>query len=121
MSKKQNKIHDFVAEGFEQGWKHLDSSQLTSEKTLETDVVVIGSGAGGGNSAEILAKEGLSVIVIEEGPLHTAKDFHMKEDDAYSELYQESAGRQTKDRGIKIFQGRMVGGGTAGIYLRDRP
>ena len=54
MSKKQNKIHDFVAEGFEQGWKHLDSSQLTSEKTLETDVVVIGSGAGGGNAAEIL-------------------------------------------------------------------
>ena len=112
MSKKQNKIHDFVAEGFEQGWKHLDSSQLTSEKTLETDVVVIGSGAGGGNAAEILAKEGLSVIVIEEGPLHTAKDFHMKEDEAYSELYQESGGRQTKDRGIKIFQGRMVGGGT---------
>ena len=38
MSKKQNKIHDFVAEGFEQGWKHLDSSQLTSEKTLETTI-----------------------------------------------------------------------------------
>ena len=50
MNEKQNKINDFVAEGFEQGWKHMDASQLTSGKTLETDVVVIGSGAGGGNA-----------------------------------------------------------------------
>jgi len=112
MSDKQNENRDFVAEGFQQGWKHLDASQLTGDKTLETDVVIIGSGAGGGNAAEILAEAGLGVIIVEEGPLQTSKDFHMKEDEAYPKLYQESAGRQTKDRGIKIFQGRMVGGGT---------
>ncbi|MDE0792741.1 MAG: GMC family oxidoreductase [SAR324 cluster bacterium] len=112
MHEKQNEIRDFVAEGFQQGWKHLDASSLSSDKTLETDVVIIGSGAGGGSAAEILAEAGLHVIIVEEGPLQTSKDFHMKEDEAYPKLYQESGGRQTKDRGIKIFQGRMVGGGT---------
>jgi len=112
MSETNNTLHDFVSAGFKQGWKHLDASQLTADKTLETDVVIIGSGAGGGNTAEILAEAGLRVIIVEEGPLQTSKDFQMKEDEAYPKLYQESAGRQTKDRGIKIFQGRMVGGGT---------
>ena len=112
MSDNQNEIRDFVAKGFQQGWKHLDASELSSNKTLEADVVVIGSGAGGGSAAEILAEAGLAVIIVEEGPLQTSKDFNMKEDEAYSKLYQESAGRQTKDHGIKIFQGRMVGGGT---------
>ena len=112
MSDSNNTIPDFVAEGFEQSWNHLDASHLTEDKVLEADVVIVGSGAGGGNSAEILAEAGLKVIIVEEGPLQTSKDFQMKEDEAYSMLYQESAARQTKDRGIKIFQGRMVGGGT---------
>ena len=112
MSDNQNEIRDFVAKGLQQGWKHLDASELSSNKTLEADVVVVGSGAGGGSAAEILAEAGLAVIIVEEGPLQTSKDFNMKEDEAYSKLYQESAGRQTKDHGIKIFQGRMVGGGT---------
>ena len=112
MSEAKNTLPDFVADGFQQGWKHIDASLLTATKTFETDVVIIGSGAGGGNTAEILAKAGLKVIILEEGPLQTSRDFNMKEDEAYSKLYQESAGRQTKDRGIKIFQGRMVGGGT---------
>ncbi len=105
-------IHDFVAEGFQRGWKHIDASQIAADQTLEADVVIAGSGAGGGNAAEILAQAGLNVIIVEEGPLQTSRDFHMKEDEAYSKLYQESASRYTKDRGIKIFQGRMVGGGT---------
>ena len=112
MSDKKNEIRDFVAEGFKRGWKYLDASLLSSDKTLETDVVIIGSGAGGGSAAEILSKAGLHVIIVEEGPLQSSKDFNMKEDEAYSKLYQESGGRQTKDFGIKILQGRMVGGGT---------
>ena len=34
---------------------------------LSADVIVIGTGAGGGISAEILAKSGLKVILVEEG------------------------------------------------------
>ncbi|MGB0495661.1 MAG: GMC family oxidoreductase N-terminal domain-containing protein [Kangiellaceae bacterium] len=82
------------------------------EKHLEYDVVIIGSGAGGGVSAEILSSAGLSVLIVEEGPLRTHKDFKLKEKIAYAELYQEAAGRQTIDKGIQILQGRSVGGST---------
>ena len=105
-------LNDFVIEGIQKGWRHIDASVKTNNETFETDVLIIGSGAGGGTTAEILAKAGLDIIILEEGPFKTSKDFQMKEDEAYSMLYQESASRQTKDRGIKIFQGRMVGGGT---------
>jgi len=79
---------------------------------LECDVVIVGSGAGGGISAEILSTAGLSVVIVEEGPLKTAEDFKMQEKQAYSDLYQEVAGRQTLDKGIQILQGRSVGGST---------
>ena len=81
-------------------------------KQLEFDVVIVGSGAGGGISAEVLSKAGLKVLIVEEGPLRTNKDFKMKEKNAYADLYQEAAGRQTKDKGIQVLQGRSVGGST---------
>jgi choline dehydrogenase-like flavoprotein len=75
-------------------------------------VVIVGSGAGGGTAAEILTKAGIKVVMIEEGPFKSSSDFRMRERDAYPQLYQESAGRQTKDKGITVFQGRAVGGST---------
>ena len=63
-------------------------------------------------TAAILAAAGLSVVLLEEGPLKSSSDFRMREADAYPQLYQESAGRRTKDKAITILQGRCVGGGT---------
>jgi choline dehydrogenase-like flavoprotein len=93
-------------------WKVIDASTLERDADLEADVVIVGTGAGGGTAAEILADAGLSVILIEEGPLATARDFRMRESEAYTTLYQESAARKTHDKAIGILQGRCVGGGT---------
>lgn len=79
---------------------------------IETDILIIGSGAGGGVSAEIFAKAGFEVLLIEEGPYLTGQDFKMLESEAYPLLYQESAARKTKDKAINILQGRSVGGST---------
>jgi choline dehydrogenase-like flavoprotein len=76
------------------------------------DVCIVGSGAGGAVMAYTLANAGFSVIVLEEGGHYTKKDFKMREDLAYPQLYQEAAGRVTKDLGISILQGRAVGGTT---------
>ena len=84
MNESNKKFSDFVSEGFNSGWKHIDASLIDSDQTLEADVVIVGSGAGGANTAEILAQAGLEVIILEEGPLKTSKDFRMKEDEAYS-------------------------------------
>lgn len=89
----------------------FDAATL-QKKTLVADVVIVGTGAGGGVSAEILAQAGYKVLLIEEGPLKTARDFNMREKEAYPQLYQESAGRKTLDKAINILQGRAVGGST---------
>ena len=94
------------------GWKVVDASKLAHDVDLEADVVIVGTGAGGGTAAEILAESGLAVILVEEGPLSTSRDFRMRESEAYPTLYQESAARKTKDKSIGILQGRCVGGGT---------
>ena len=60
------------------GWKIVDASTLERDADLEADVVIVGTGAGGGTAAEILSDAGLTVILIEEGPLATARDFRMR-------------------------------------------
>lgn len=105
-------IRDPVREGIAGGWKAIDAATLGRDVEIEADVAVIGSGAGGGVTAEALARVGFSVVIVEEGPLKTSSDFHMREREAYPQLYQESAGRQTKDKAITILQGRCVGGST---------
>jgi choline dehydrogenase-like flavoprotein len=105
-------IPDPILAGLASGWKVIDASALTDNRTIEVDVVIIGSGAGGGVTAETLALAGLTVAVVEEGALKSSKDFKMREADAYPTLYQESAARKTKDKAINILQGRTVGGST---------
>ncbi|SFM14712.1 GMC family oxidoreductase [Rugamonas rubra] len=105
-------IPDPIQAGLAAGWLVTDGAQLGEDRSLEADVVVIGSGAGGGVTAEILALAGLKVLIIEEGALKSSKDFKMREAEAYPALYQESAARKTRDKGINILQGRTVGGTT---------
>ncbi|MCC6198176.1 MAG: GMC family oxidoreductase [Burkholderiales bacterium] len=103
---------DPIEAGLRAGWKVVDASKLDRDLALEADVAIVGTGAGGGTAAEILAQAGLTVVLLEEGPLRSSRNFHMREDEAYTELYQESAARKTTDKAINILQGRCVGGGT---------
>ncbi len=106
-------VPDIYAAGIASGWKVVDASTLTAPQTLEADVAIIGSGAGGGVAAEILSLAGLKVLLLEEGPLKTSDSFKdMDESRAYSELYQEAAARATSDGAIAVLQGRAVGGTT---------
>jgi choline dehydrogenase-like flavoprotein len=107
-----NPITDPIQAGLASGWKVIDASTLADNRDFEVDVAIIGTGAGGGVTAEILALAGLRVLLIEEGPLKSSKDFKMREAQAYPALYQESATRKTKDKAINILQGRSVGGST---------
>lgn len=103
---------DDIRDDLVRAGKIIDASTLERDLALEADVVIAGSGAGGGVAAEILSGAGLSVIIVEEGPLRTARDFRMSEAEAYPDLYQDSAARKTADKAINILQGRCVGGGT---------
>lgn len=92
--------------------QHLAGDTLAADRSLDCDVAIVGTGAGGAVAAETLAQAGLSVVMIEEGPLRTREHFRMREDEAYAELYQDIAARATRDGSVFIMQGRAVGGTT---------
>lgn len=105
-------MKDIFAQGLEKGWKVLAAHEQPDSTTLEADVAIVGSGAGGATAAEFLSKAGLRVLLIEEGKLRYQKHFKMDELDAFSSLYQEGTARKTSDGAIAIYQGRTVGGST---------
>ena len=107
-----SKLQDPIKDGLARGWKVMGGPFATPPEQITCDVAIIGSGAGAGITAELLTKAGLSVVIIEEGPLKSSSDFNQKESEAYSQLYQESAARKTEDKAINILQGRCVGGST---------
>ncbi|WP_413463081.1 hypothetical protein [Pseudomonas aeruginosa] len=56
-------VPDLFAEGLARGWKTYNGSRLDDDLELEADVVVVGTGAGGGTTAEILSAAGLKVLL----------------------------------------------------------
>ncbi|HMY07797.1 MAG TPA: FAD-dependent monooxygenase, partial [Accumulibacter sp.] len=77
---------DPIKAGLASGWRHIDASTFTRNHTVDTDVVIVGTGAGGGVSAELLSAAGLRVVMVEEGPLRSSTDFKMLEAVAYPDL-----------------------------------
>ncbi len=112
MTQAVSSIVDPISEGLARGWRVHGGGHAALPATLECDVVIVGSGAGAGISAELLAKAGLAVVIVEEGPLKSSSDFKQRESEAYPQLYQESASRKTADKAIQVMQGRCVGGST---------
>lgn len=105
-------LPDPIAEGLARGWKVHGGPHAALPTSIDCDVLIVGSGAGAGMTAEMLSRAGLRIVLVEEGPLRSSRDFRQREADAYPQLYQEAAGRKTRDQAISILQGRCVGGST---------
>lgn len=79
------------------------------------DVVIIGSGAGGGSVASELAplvRDGRKVLVIEQGPRFTAGEFTGRELEMAPALYEDEGGFLTADGTMTLAFGRAFGGST---------
>ena len=96
--------------------KTIQPLAITSDTTLTADVVVVGSGAGGGTVAGVLAAAGHDVIVLEAGGYRNESDFTHLEADAYRDMYLDKALNTTADGGISILAGATLGGGTVINY-----
>jgi len=90
----------------------FDASTLQLPLTMEADLVVIGSGAGGMAAATAAAEAGLDVLVLESGAFVPPSTMNQRETDMLPQLLQANGGQTTADRAIKIHQGRAVGGST---------
>jgi len=102
----------------EQAPKTIDVEQIGGESaTLEADVCVIGSGAGGGVIAAELARAGRSVVVLEMGQYRNEADFKQLELPGYLELYLGGGLATSEDGSIAILAGSTLGGGTVVNYM----
>jgi choline dehydrogenase-like flavoprotein len=91
----------------------LNVSTVASASAVDADVCIVGSGAGGGVVAAMLARKGLSVVVLEAGPGQQADDFDQEELDGMQNLYLEHGLSSSRDLGVAILGGACLGGGTA--------
>jgi choline dehydrogenase-like flavoprotein len=93
----------------------------SADGARECDVCVVGSGAGGGVAAAVLAEAGLDVVVLEAGRHYEDADFAGGELDGYRRLYLDSAGPTTEDGGIGLLAGACLGGTTVINYTTSFP
>ncbi|WP_202511421.1 GMC family oxidoreductase N-terminal domain-containing protein [Streptomyces sp. SID3343] len=81
-------------------------------ETLHADVVVVGSGAGGGTIAGLLACAGKDVVVLEAGDYFHEGDFNQLESWAVRSMFYREGFAQTADGGGVLLAGHTLGGGT---------
>ena len=96
--------------------KPIRPLSITRDTTLDCDVVVVGSGAGGGVVAGELAARGKDVIVLEKGGYRNEADFTHQEGDALETMYDAGGLLASRDLGLVVLQGATLGGGTVINY-----
>src|SRR5215467_469212 len=91
---------------------------ITPDKDLAVscDVCVIGSGAGGGVAAAMLAGAGKDVVVMEAGGYYDDADFDGAELGGFQRLYAEGGFAATQDHSVSFLAGECLGGGTVVNY-----
>lgn len=79
------------------------------------DVVIVGSGAGGGTVAQELSplvRDGRRILVLEKGPRLADREFTGSEIEMAGTLYEDGGGFLTADGTMTLAFGRLYGGST---------
>ncbi len=86
-----------------------------ADTDLSCDVVVVGSGAGGGTAAAVLAQAGYDVIVLEKGGYFDDRDFDGGELTGLTTLYAPGP-NATAEGQLSLLSAQCLGGGTVVNY-----
>lgn len=86
---------------------------IHGDTVVDTDVVIVGSGAGGGTIAAELAEAGFDVVIVEEGSYYQTRDFTADTSAMVRQLYRDGGATVAVGSPPVMFQeGRAVGGST---------
>ncbi|KAI3439742.1 Long-chain-alcohol oxidase [Psidium guajava] len=80
--------------------------------SIQCDAVVIGSGAGGGVIAGVLAKAGHKVLVLEKGSYCARSNLSLLEGPTMDQMYLSGGLLATEDMSTLVLAGSTVGGGS---------
>lgn len=98
---------------FSSQYESLGYRKNEGDINLECDVVIVGSGSGGGVMAAELAKQGFKVVVLEKGEYFASQDVTTLEGPGMVNLLEKMGCLATDDGGVALIAGKTVGGGTA--------
>lgn len=96
----------------------LTDNEVAALSSVTFDVIVVGSGAGGGVVAGQLAEAGFSVLVVEKGKYYHQQDMVPDDDQyAFSTMYEDGGITPNSNGTVNLLSGSTFGGGTAINYL----
>lgn len=96
--------------------KTIDPVHVGSDTSIECDVCVVGSGAGGAVAAAVLAQAGLDVVVLEAGDYYSEEDFDGDELRGLGRMYLNGGGLASQDQSIGLLAASCLGGTTVVNY-----
>lgn len=97
--------------GEDYSYEFLDFSSPDSPASIETDVIIVGSGCGAGVCAKNLAEAGFRVLVAEKGYYFPSTHYPMKSTDANANLMENGGGIFSDDASTVLLAGSCFGGG----------
>lgn len=79
--------------------------------SVDTDIVVVGSGCGGAVCAKVLAEAGHRVLVVDKGYYFPPSQLPMPQEQGVHYLYENGGFIQTTDQSVALVAGSCFGGG----------
>lgn len=102
--------------------RELANGTAGRRMTLKTEVVVVGSGAGGAMTAWELARAGRQVLVVEAGRYLPSSAFTEHLGDTMTQIYRDQAAQLNSTGDVLFPEGSCIGGSTViGACVMQKP